>query len=177
MAPPFSKFPKFQSFQSFHSFACGQKGRRPGSLREGCCPSDAVGAGSPPKGAEGETLEILKMAGAPSLATFSKFCPRPRGRGRQFKDFENGGHRPDRRFSKYRPRPLGGGGLAPNANSVQSGRARMFVRPTAMALTGSLTRREAVSSGLPKRWGLMPHSERASRRDPKKAASLKNQER
>ena len=99
VALPFSKFSKFRLWA---------KGRRPGSLREGCCPSDAVGAGSPPQGAGGETWKTLKTAGAPSLAKFSKFCPRLRGRGRQFENLENGGHRPDRRFFQNpAPGPLG----------------------------------------------------------------------
>ena len=72
------------------------------------------------------------------------------------------------RFSKSSLRPLGGGGgRAPKANSIQSGRARLHFRPTAIALTGPLNHREAVFRARPpQRWGLMSPCERASRRDP-----------
>ena len=54
-------------------------------------------------------------------------------------NFENGGHRLAQRFSKSVLRPLGSGGRNPDAKSFPSATAPIYVRPIALALTGSLT--------------------------------------
>ena len=112
------------------------------------------GVGSSPQGTGDDTLEILEIAGPPPFAKFSKCCSRPRGCGRHFENLRKRGDTVLINVFQI-PRPAyWGGGRAPNANSIPSGRAPTYFRPTAMALTGSLTRREAVSSGLPEKGGV-----------------------
>ena len=107
--------------------------------------------GSSPQGTGDDTLKILEIAGPPPFAKCSKCCSRPRGCGRHFENLKKRGATVLINVFQI-PRPAyWGGGRAPNANSIPSGRAPTYFRPTAMALTGSLTRREAVSSGLPEK--------------------------
>ena len=90
------------------------------------------------KGSEAK-LENFENRGGPIFFQFPKILPRPRGRGRHVGKLRKRGPPPAQRFSKYCLRPLGGGGRTPDAKSVPSAKAPIYVRPIAMALTGSLT--------------------------------------
>ena len=94
--------------------------------------------GRRPKGPETK-LENFENRGAPSFDNFQRSAPGRRAGGDIVGNFENGGHRLSQRFSKSGLRPLGSGGRNPDAESVPSAKAPIYVRPIAMALTGSLT--------------------------------------
>ena len=133
-------------FKVFQVLLAGQGGSdSAGSFREGRCPSNAVGAGSPPQGAGGETL---KKAGAPIWQSFQSSA-KAEEPGAFWKLRKEVPPPPSPFFKIQPPAPCGGGGRAPKANSIQSGRARLHFRPTAIALTGPLTHREAVFRARP----------------------------
>ena len=94
--------------------------------------------GRRPKGPETK-LENFENRGAPSFDNFQRSAPGRRAGGDMLGNFENGGHRLAQRFSKSVLRPLGSGGRNPDAKSFPSATAPIYVRPIAMALTGSLT--------------------------------------
>jgi hypothetical protein len=94
--------------------------------------------GRRPKGPETK-LENFENRGAPSFDNFQRSAPGRRAGGDILGNFENGGHRLAQRFSKSGLRPLGSGGRNSDAKSVPSAKAPIYVRPIAMALTGSLT--------------------------------------
>ena len=96
--------------------------------------------GRRPKGPEAKLENFENRGGwGPSVYNSQRSSPGQGAGGDILGNFKNGGHRLAQRFSKYCLRPLGGGGRTLDAKSVPSGKAPIYVRHIAMALTGSLT--------------------------------------
>ncbi len=79
-------------FSSFQRFAWRPRGRRPCSLREGCCTCDAVSPVAAPRGRRrGRNFENFEKGRGLTIFKVFKVSVPGKGVGRHFENFENGG--------------------------------------------------------------------------------------